>query len=80
MMMVWGSDSTKEYQSNCYLSCKKDCAPYACKNAHRRITIYRNYVNKNLAVLSLDYKFYGGSINGEKKLNENLANFIQQIT
>ena len=68
MIMAWGSDSTKEYQKNCHLSCKKNCAPGACRKAHRRIAIYRNYVNKNLTELSLDYKFYGGSMNDENQI------------
>lgn len=68
MMMIWGSDSTKEYQEYCHQSCKKNCTPNVCKNADRRITIYRNYVNKNLTELSLDYKFYGGSLNDKNQL------------
>lgn len=68
MLMVWGSDSTKKYQENCRRSCKKNCTTDICKNAHRRITIYRNYINKNLTELSTDYKFYGGSMNNENQI------------
>lgn len=56
MLMIWGSDSTKKYQENCRLSCKKNCSPDLCRKAHRRITIYRNFVNKNLSQLSEEYK------------------------
>ena len=68
MLMVWGSDSTNGYQENCRLSCSKNCLPDTCRNAHRRITIYRNYVNRNLSELSQEYKFYGGSMNNENQL------------
>ena len=68
MMLVRGSDSKKEFPEICRLSCKKKCLPGLCKNAHRRIIIYRNYVDKNFTMLSKEYKFYNGSINDENQL------------
>ena len=67
-IMVFGSDSTLEFQHNCYFSCKKECLSTECKNAHRRINIYRRYVNKNLDNLTKDYEFFGGSFNDENQL------------
>jgi len=68
MLMIWGSDSTKKYRENCRVTCQKNCTADICRKAHRRIKIYRNYVIKNLAELSTDYKFYGGSINDENQI------------
>ncbi|AXY72598.1 hypothetical protein D3H65_00790 [Paraflavitalea soli] len=60
MVMVQGSDSAIGYPDMCRVTCKKKCIPPACKNANRRINIYKSYVNKNFAQLSVDYKFWGG--------------------
>ncbi len=68
MMIVWGSDSKQDFQDNCRLACKKKCRPAECKNAHRRINIYRNYVDKNYDSLKNQYEFYGGSIDTENQL------------
>lgn len=62
MTMVWGSDSKEDYQEKCRLSCKKKCSGGPCKNAHRRINIYRNFVNKNLETLTQEYFLYGGTL------------------
>jgi len=68
MLMVQGSDSTQEFQDNCRLTCKKRCQLAECRNAHRRINIYGNYVNKNFADLAKGYIFYGGTLNIENQL------------
>jgi len=68
MLMVQGSDSTQEFQDNCRLTCKKRCPLAECRNAHRRINIYRNYVNKNFDSLTKEYIFYGGIINIDNQL------------
>ena len=68
MMMVWGSDSKQEFQENCHIACKKKCPPTECRNAHRRINIYRNYVNKNYDTLTKEYQFFGGSITVENQI------------
>ncbi len=71
MTLVTGSDSKKEYSNKCKEDCKKRCEDNICKNAHRRITIYRNYVNNNFASLSVDYEFFGGVIQDGNTLLEN---------
>lgn len=67
-MIVWGSDSTQEFQKNCHISCKKRCLPTVCKNAHRRINIYRNYVNKNYEPLTSEFELLGGLTTVENQL------------
>jgi hypothetical protein len=65
--MVQGSDSTQEFRDNCQLTCKKRCTGAECKNMHRRINIYRNYVDKNFDSLSKEYLFLGGVINTDNQ-------------
>lgn len=60
MVMVAGSDSIDSYPQKCWPNCKKKCVPSVCKNANRRITIYKNFVNKNWELLAKEYKFWGG--------------------
>lgn len=59
MLMVRGSDSTKQFQENCRFSCKRSCPLTLCRKAHRRITIYRNYIDKNFKLLNKEYEFFG---------------------
>jgi hypothetical protein len=65
LVMVEGSDSTISFPETCRPNCKKKCIPPACKNAHRRINIYKNFVNKNFDLLSQEYKFLGGIKNND---------------
>lgn len=58
-MMVQGSDSTQRFILNCRLACKKNCNSRSCRNAHRRINLYRNYVEKNYEMLNKEYVFLG---------------------
>ncbi|HEY1201345.1 MAG TPA: hypothetical protein VGE79_10210, partial [Niastella sp.] len=60
MIMVGGSDSARSFLEMCRLNCKKKCLPPVCKNAHRRIAIYKKFVNKNWAILTQEYNFWGG--------------------
>ncbi|MBO9566570.1 MAG: hypothetical protein J7621_27600 [Niastella sp.] len=60
MIMVEGSDSSVAYEEACRPKCKKKCIAPACKNAHRRINIYKNFVNKHFGQLSKEYVFWGG--------------------
>lgn len=60
MLMVQGSDSSIEYPKKCRPTCRKKCVPPNCKNAHRRINIYKSFVNTNLEYLSSQYEFWGG--------------------
>jgi len=59
LLMVQGSDSTREFKDKCRLSCKKRCLSPACRNAHRRINIYRSYVDRNFDNLNKEYMFFG---------------------
>jgi hypothetical protein len=68
MLMVQGSDSIQEFQDDCRLTCKKRCQLTECRNAHRRINIYRNYVNKNFEDLTKEYIFYGSYLIIENQL------------
>lgn len=58
VIMVSGSDSHEAFQKTCHPTCKKNCAD-VCKNADRRIKIYRYFVDKNYHELSLGYQFFG---------------------
>jgi hypothetical protein len=60
MVMVEGSDSVSFFPELCRPNCKKKCVPPVCKNAHRRINIYKNFVNKNWELLAQEYQFWGG--------------------
>jgi hypothetical protein len=65
--MIKGSDSVAAYPEKCRLNCKKKCIPPTCKNAHRRINIYKSFLNKNFEQLSQEYAFWGGIINDENQ-------------
>lgn len=65
--MIKGSDSVASYPETCRLICKKKCIPPDCKNAHRRINIYKSYLNKNFEQLSQEYIFWGGIIDDENQ-------------
>ena len=68
ILQVRGSDSTLKFQDNCHLTCKKRCTPSECRNAHRRINIYRNYVDKNFDDLTEEYIFFGDYGNIEDQI------------
>lgn len=59
MMQVKGSDSGPEFIKMCRACCRKNCVA-TCRNANRRINIYRGYINKHYSTLKTDYTFYGG--------------------
>lgn len=58
-VLVQGSDSTVEFIENCRANCSRGCDNEECKKAHRRIRIYRNYVDKNFDSLNCEYDFMG---------------------
>ncbi|MFL5763208.1 MAG: DUF6934 family protein [Bacteroidia bacterium] len=58
VIMVGGSDSREEFLEICKNSCKKKCTDI-CKNAHRRIKIYRYFVDKYFDELCQEYLFFG---------------------
>lgn len=68
ILMVQGSDSKPEFIDKCRTSCSKKCGDGSCKNAHRRINIYRGFVDKNFELLNENYIFQGG----ENIENQNL--------
>jgi hypothetical protein len=58
-MIIQGSDSHHDFYKYCKETCKKKCDTI-CKNQHRRINAYSQYINKNYDELIRKYKFYGG--------------------
>ena len=67
MIVVEGSDSVTSYPEFCRQNCRKKCIAPDCKNANRRINIYKKYVNKNFNQLSEDYIFWGVLKDNENK-------------
>jgi hypothetical protein len=74
ILMAQGSDSKQEYIDKCRTSCSKKCGVGLCKNAHRRISIYRGFVDKYFEELSESYIFKGG----EGVENQNLIEPYQK--
>lgn len=68
IIIVQGSDSRPDFADECKLTCRKRCLDH-CKNEHRRINIYRYYVNSNFKDLSTDFAFYGGFNSITDKMN-----------
>jgi hypothetical protein len=58
-ILVQGSDSMPQFIERCKANCNRNCGNEECKMAHRRIKIYRNFVDKNFDNLSNDYAFLG---------------------
>lgn len=46
VIFVQGSDSDADFFDKCIPTCRKRCVD-KCKNGDRRISIYREYINKN---------------------------------
>ena len=61
IIFVQGSDSGDDYFNKCHPTCRKKCTD-VCKNAGRRISTYRWYVDKHYEELVKDYSFLGGFI------------------
>lgn len=59
IIKVEGSDSRPAFADTCRAACRKNCADI-CRNANRRINIYRGYVNKHYDALKKNYSIYGG--------------------
>ncbi|HEY8969427.1 MAG TPA: hypothetical protein VIM64_10040 [Puia sp.] len=59
MIVVQGSDSSQNFQEDCRITCTRKCLTNACKKAHRRINIYRNYIDKHFENLTQEYEFFG---------------------
>jgi hypothetical protein len=61
ILFIQGSDGTLDFVEKCRETCSRCCGEI-CKRFNKRITIYRNYVDKNFDHLSLSYWFLGGFI------------------
>ena len=68
ILMVQGSDSSQKFQENCRLSCYRKCSFDTCRKAHRRINIYRNYIDKHFESLIQEYTFLGSLTAFENQL------------
>ncbi|HVU57361.1 MAG TPA: hypothetical protein VHD83_20000 [Puia sp.] len=68
MLMVQGSDSTLKFGEDCRIICTRKCPLDTCKKAHRRISIYRHYVDKHFEMLVRDYEFFGSFKSFENQL------------
>jgi hypothetical protein len=69
-LIVEGSDSRPEFIEKCKTECNRNCETGACKKAHRRIAIYRGFVDKNYDKLQENYIFYGGEYIGNQNIIE----------
>lgn len=58
-VLVQGSDSTPQFIEKCRANCTRACDNEECKKAHRRIKIYRHFVDKNFESLNSEYDFWG---------------------
>jgi hypothetical protein len=61
-LMVQGSDSKPEFIAQCKAACTRKCGGGPCKKAHRRITVYRGFVDKHLDELQKSYLFSGAEV------------------
>ena len=61
LVMIQGSDSGEEFVINCRTSCRKKCVD-RCRNEHRRISLYKKYIEENYRELSFSYKFFGSHL------------------
>jgi hypothetical protein len=75
IMAVQGSDSNPVFIERCRAACRRRCAEGECKKAHRRINIYRRYVETDYSILEEEYTFFGGrnGIDGQIVIEEVLA-------
>jgi hypothetical protein len=59
ILHVKGSDSTLKFIAKCKASCSKNCGD-ECKKAHRRMNIYRSFLNKHFYTLrNMGFYFVG---------------------
>jgi uncharacterized protein DUF6934 len=70
ILMAQGSDSKQGYIDKCRVSCSKKCGVGICKNAHRRISIYRGFIDKYYEELIENYIFHCGEDIGNQNLIE----------
>jgi hypothetical protein len=70
VLFVQGSDSKPSFIEQCRKTCTRKCDESQCKKSHRRINIYRGYVDKNYEQLTKDYDFFGGEDINNQNLME----------
>jgi hypothetical protein len=70
VLFVQGSDSKPEFMAQCRTTCSRKCGGMSCKKSHRRINIYRGFVDKNYESLAKEYSFLGGEDLGNQNLIE----------
>jgi hypothetical protein len=68
IVAVQGSDSHPDFPEQCRGTCEKNCAEGECRNAHRRISIYRRYIDQHYDTLTAEYNFYGGTLDDDNQL------------
>ncbi|KQS33399.1 DUF6934 family protein [Dyadobacter sp. Leaf189] len=71
IIMVQGSDSRTDFAEKCRETCIRRCTK-VCRKFNQRITLYRNYVEKNFQVLGLHYWFLGGFLRENRSLTTEL--------
>lgn len=67
ILMVQGSDSGPGFAIECQKTCMRKCG-VTCRKSKQRVTIYRNFVEKNFSQLSNSYWFLGGYISDRRTL------------
>ena len=68
VLIVRGSDSLSNFIEKCRKKCTNKCVGNQCQKAHRRIGIYRQYVDSNYNVLTNEYQFFGGFVAGNNQI------------
>ncbi|KQR90859.1 hypothetical protein ASG01_14950 [Chryseobacterium sp. Leaf180] len=68
ILMVRGSDGTKEFLQICQEACDK-CGEGNCRKFNQRLRIYTNYIDANYDDLIKQYKFYGGIEDENNNIN-----------
>jgi hypothetical protein len=68
MVAVQGSDSHPDFIARCQSACVRNCGPRPCRNAHRRIRIYRRYIEENHEALTAEYDFHGGFLKNDNQI------------
>jgi hypothetical protein len=68
MIVVKGSDSKETFMMDCMDSCEKNCDIGQCKKAHRRIKLYKSYVERHYNTFMQDYRFFASKEKVEDEL------------
>ncbi len=56
-VVVKGSDSSPEFEIECRKNCHRNCD--LCRKQHRRIRVYRRFVNSHFEELNQSFRFWG---------------------